>query len=97
MMATVLQDMAPAYLRARMFAVWSIVFGLTNGAAPSLVGWLSSALGREPRMLLVALSLVATPTWIAAIVLLRMAERPFRELLDRIAALDGGLEAGAGE
>jgi MFS family permease len=88
MMATVLQDMAPAHLRARMFAVWSIVFGLMNGAAPSLVGWLSSALGRQPRMLPVALSIVAIPIWIAAIVLLRMAERPFRELLDRIADME---------
>lgn len=85
MVPTLLQDMAPAHLRARLFAVWGIVSGLVAGSAPTLVGWTSEALGSGPRLLLVAMSLVAIPSWIAAILLFRMAERPFADFIHRVA------------
>lgn len=85
MVPTLLQDMAPAHLRARLFAVWGIVSGLVAGSAPTLVGWTSEALGSGPRLLLVAMSLVAIPSWIAAILLFRMAERPFADFIHRFA------------
>lgn len=85
MIPTLLQDMAPSYLRARLFAVWAIASGLIGGSAPTLVGWVSQALGTDPRQLLVAMTIVAIPSWIAAIVLLRMAERPFANLIHHTA------------
>ncbi|WP_066816910.1 MFS transporter [Sphingomonas mali] len=85
MVPTLLQDMAPAVLRARLFAVWAIVAGLVGGSAPTLVGWVSSALGAEPRQLLVAMTIVAVPAWAAGIVLLRLAERPFAGLIHHVA------------
>jgi MFS family permease len=81
MVPTMLQDMAPASLRARLFAVWGMASGLIAGSAPTLVGWTSTALGSEPRMLLIAMTIVAVPSWFAAIILFRMAERPFVALL----------------
>ncbi len=89
MVATLLQDMVPSVLRARFFAVYTIVVGLIGGSAPSLVGWVSSALGTEPRQLLVAMTMVAVPAWFAGIVLLRMAERPFVGLIQSIAEREG--------
>lgn len=77
---TILQDMAPARLRGRMSAVWSMVSGTLFGLSPSLVGWASVTLGSEPRMLLVAMGLIAVPAWIIAALFFRMAEKPFGEL-----------------
>lgn len=84
MVPTILQDMAPPELRARVFAVSGIVSGLFGGSAPTLVGWASSVLGKEPRMLLVAMTLVAVPCWAAAIIVFRAAERPFGSHARRI-------------
>jgi MFS family permease len=81
MVPTMLQDMAPADLRARLFALWGMTSGLVAGFAPSLVGWTSTALGSEPRMLLTAMAIVAVPSWIGAILLFRVAEGPFVALL----------------
>lgn len=85
MVPTILQDMAPQAMRARLFAVWGMASGLIGGTAPTLVGWTSDALGAAPHMLLMAMSLVAVPSWLGAILLFRMAERPFAELIHRIA------------
>ncbi len=86
---TMLQDMAPPRLVGRMAAMWGISTGLLGGLAPSLVGWTSDVLGSEPRMLLVALGLIAVPSWIVAALIFRASERPF-EVLTRHA---GGHDA----
>lgn len=91
MVPTLLQDMAPADIRARLAAVWGIASGLFGGIAPTLVGWMSSALGSEPRLLLVAMSLVAAPCWLAAIILFRIAERPFDRLVREVGAHQTGV------
>lgn len=80
-----LQDMAPAPLRARVIALYQIFFGFTGGIAPTLVGWVSDGIGGE-RGLLIAQTLVAVPAWIAGLLLLRFAERPFERLTDAVAA-----------
>jgi MFS family permease len=81
---TLLQDMAPGPLRARMAAIWGIVSGLLGGSAPTLVGWVSTYLGTEPRMLTFAITLVAVPCWIGAIVCFWISERPFVGLLQHV-------------
>lgn len=81
---TMLQDMAPADLRARMFAIWGIIYGVIGGLAPAIVGWISTLLGPEPRLLVVALTLLSLPSWIAAILVFRMAERSFATFIDMV-------------
>lgn len=88
MIYTVLQDMAPTSLRARMFGAWVVIYGLVAANAPTFIGWTSSALGQEPRMLLVAISAVAIPSWIAAMALFRMAERSFTGLVRNVAEIE---------
>jgi MFS family permease len=77
---TIVQDMAPADLRARMAAIWAMVNGLLGGLSSTLVGWLSGNLGPEPRMLIVAMGVIAVPAWIGSVVAFRLAEKPFAEL-----------------
>jgi MFS family permease len=77
---TILQDLAPADLRGRMSAIWTIMNALLGGLSPTLIGWLSSSLGPEPRMLIVAMGMIAVPAWIASAVAFRLAEKPFAEL-----------------
>lgn len=76
---TMLQDMAPAPIRARFLAIYSIVAALLSGAAPSIVGVVSDVIGGE-RSLLVGTVIVALPSWFVATLLLRLAERHFEEL-----------------
>ncbi|MDT9600203.1 MFS transporter [Sphingosinicella rhizophila] len=83
---TILQDMAPPDLRGRMSAIWGIVNGTLAGLSPTLVGWVSGWLGPDPRLLLVAICLVAAPAWIFAALSFRMAERPFAELVNALSA-----------
>ena len=82
---TMLQDMAPTYLRARMLAINTVITGLVGGIAPTCVGWASTALGTEPRMLVVAMTIVALPSWIIAILLFRTGEKPFARLVSDVA------------
>ncbi|MFM8499893.1 MAG: MFS transporter [Chakrabartia sp.] len=79
MVPTMLQDMAPIELRARIFALSGIASGLFGGLAPTLVGWTSSALGTAPHLLLTAMTLVSVPCWVLAIIIFRIAEHPFAE------------------
>jgi MFS family permease len=77
---TIIQDMAPADLRARMAAIWTIVNVLLGGLSPTLVGLLSGVLGPAPRMLIVAMGLIAVPAWLASALAFRLGEKPFAEL-----------------
>lgn len=77
---TIIQDMAPSDLRGRMSAVWTIVNVLLGGLSPTLIGWLSTSLGAEPRTLILAMSLIAVPAWLASALTFRLAEKPFTEL-----------------
>jgi MFS family permease len=89
---TMLQDMAPPALRVRMFALWTVFYGGVVGLSPMLGGWVSTLLatllGPAPRLLLVALCLLALPTGVIGIVLLRLAERPFTRLIASVADAD---------
>ena len=87
LVATILQDMAPAPMRARFLAIYSIAGALCSGMAPSLVGLISDQLGGS-RGLLYALIVVALPAWIGSILLMRLGEQPFAILADAVARAD---------
>ncbi|WP_299006028.1 MFS transporter [uncultured Caulobacter sp.] len=89
----VLQDIAPASVRARVTATYTIVQGLIGGSAPSLVGWVSGGLGHQPRDLIFAVTIVALPSWIAALCLFKFAERPFGRLSTLVATQAAATEA----
>jgi predicted MFS family arabinose efflux permease len=78
---TMLQDMTPASIRARFLAVYTILAGLIGGSAPTAVGWISTLLGGTPHDLLAAMTLVALPCWLVSILLFRLSEHPFAELV----------------
>jgi hypothetical protein len=86
---TILQDMAPAIFRARFLAVFTIVTAFCTGAAPSLVGVISDAMGGS-RSLLYALVIVALPAWLGGIALLKLAEPRFAALAGAVAGADAG-------
>jgi MFS family permease len=87
LVATILQDMAPAAMRARFLAVYSIAAALCSGAAPSIVGVVSDWVG-GPRGLLYALTIIALPAWIGSTILMRMGEPHFARLADAVAKAD---------
>ena len=84
---TMLQSMAPGVIRARFLAIYAIVSSLLSGIAPTLVGWLSDAIGGH-RGLLYALVGVALPTWIVATIMFRLGERPFAALAEETLRID---------
>jgi MFS family permease len=69
-MPTLLQDLSPASIRARLIALGTAFFSFAIAAAPILVGGVSDTLSRYPRGLLWALVLVSAPSIAAAVVLL---------------------------
>ncbi|MBF7015277.1 MFS transporter (plasmid) [Novosphingobium resinovorum] len=83
LVATTLQVMAPAHFMARFFGIWSIISALLSGASPSIAGFVSDAIGGQ-RGLLYAVVLVAACGWLAAIVLLRLGERHFEDLVKSV-------------
>ncbi|MHB8528381.1 MAG: MFS transporter [Caulobacteraceae bacterium] len=84
---TMLQDMAPASMRARFLALYAIAAALCGGVTPSLVGLISDRLGTS-RGLLFALAAVALPAWIASTLLMRLGERRFAILAEAVARAD---------
>ncbi|BBE34206.1 MFS transporter [Sphingosinicella microcystinivorans] len=76
-MPTIIQDLAPSHLRGRMSAIWTITTVMLSGLSPTLIGWISAALGPESRMLMVATGIIAVPAWLIAALGFRLAEKPF--------------------
>ncbi len=75
---TMLQDLAPASLRARCFALWSFVVSLFGAAGPLLAGTLSD--GMFDRHLLSAVAAVAVPALaVSAVCALRSVLRTIKE------------------
>jgi MFS family permease len=82
----VLQDLAPSRLRARVMALYGMGSTLLVGFAPALVGKVSDMIG-GPRSILIALSVVALPTWLVGIAIMRSCERPFERTASENAKL----------
>jgi cyclophilin family peptidyl-prolyl cis-trans isomerase/predicted MFS family arabinose efflux permease len=73
---TMLQDLAPAGLRARTISIYTILGGLLGGASVLIIGAFSDSTS-DPRGLLMAAVATAVPAWLFAAVLMRAAEKPF--------------------
>lgn len=70
---TIMQNMTPVHLRARVFAMFGLVGMLAGGFSPPLVGLLSDALGTMPHKLLIAaMSVSVVALLIAAVIFVRM-------------------------
>ncbi len=87
LVSTMLQDMAPAAMRARFLAIYTIAGALCGGMAPSLVGLVSDSVGGS-RRLLYALTIVALPAWLASTLLMRLGEKHFASLAEEVALSD---------
>ena len=91
---TMLQTMAPGPVRARFMAIYTIVTSLIAGSAPTLVGYISDAIGGQ-KGLLYSLEAVALPAWIVATILFRVGERPFALLSEETVRIDAATARGA--
>lgn len=77
LLPNVLQDMAPAKLRGRVFAIYAALNTPTSGLSIMTVGGLSDLLHRGPRSVLFALAIAGIPAWIIGAALMHFAQRPF--------------------
>ncbi|RYY24880.1 MAG: MFS transporter [Sphingomonadales bacterium] len=82
---TLLQDLAPPQLRARISAISMIIYTLGAASAPMLVGAVSKATGEQPAMLLPIVAVLGASALVASAIVLRLAERPFIETRGRVA------------
>jgi MFS family permease len=76
LMPGVIQQIAPAGLRSRLLAILGIVSGISTGLAPILVG-AASGLMPGSRGIIAAITEVALPGWVIAIVSISLAQKPF--------------------
>lgn len=77
LLPNVLQDMAPAKLRGRIFAIYAVLNTPAQGLSIMTVGGLSDLLHRGPRNILFAIAIVGLPAWIIGAVLMHFCQRPF--------------------
>lgn len=77
LLPNVLQDMAPAKLRGRVFAIYAVLIAPTSGLSVMTVGALSDLLHEGPRNVLFAMAFVGIPAWIIGAALLHFAQPPF--------------------
>lgn len=75
---TLLQDMTPPALRARLIAFASVIYVGFGAGSPMLVGALSDVSGTSPRGLLWAMVAVAVPGFTVSALLFRLSENSFR-------------------
>lgn len=83
LMPGVIQQIAPARLRARMLALLGIVGAVASGSAPMLVGALSG-LFPDARGILAAITIVSLPGWVIAAVLISLARKPLLITMDAV-------------
>jgi MFS family permease len=77
LLPNVLQDVAPAALRGRVFAIYALLIAPTSGLSIMTVGGLSDLLHSGPRAVLYATAIVGVPAWIIGAALLYFAQQPF--------------------
>jgi MFS family permease len=77
LLPNVLQDMAPAKLRGRVFAIYAVLIAPTSGLSILAVGGLSDLLHMGSRNVLFAIAIVGVPAWIIGAAFMRLAQRPF--------------------
>jgi MFS family permease len=82
LLPNMLQDMAPAPLRGRIFAIYAVLSTPTSGLSIIAVGGLSDVLRTGPRDVLFAIAIAGIPAWILGAVLLHFAQRPFKRTVE---------------
>lgn len=82
---TMLQEIAPAQLRARVIAVATIIFTIIATLGPMVVGAVSDKFGHDPRSALVALVVVTVPALAASVFLYLSINRRFPAMLRDVA------------
>jgi MFS family permease len=83
---TVVQSLAPAHLRARVYALMGVILSASGAAAPPVVGLLSDQFKSLPNGLIVSAVMVAVPCLAIGAVLMFMCERNYEKT--RQAAID---------
>jgi predicted MFS family arabinose efflux permease len=84
LLPSIIQGMAPAAVRGRVTALYSILSTVTAGLATSAVGPLSDALEGRPRGLLIAITAVSALSWIVGSLLMKLSERRFMRTLEAV-------------
>jgi MFS-type transporter involved in bile tolerance (Atg22 family) len=82
LLPNVLQDMAPAQLRGRIFAIYAVLSTPTSGLSLMAVGGLSDILHTGPRDVLFAITIAGMPAWILGAALMHFAQRPFTRTVE---------------
>ncbi|MGB6487364.1 MAG: MFS transporter [Steroidobacteraceae bacterium] len=77
LLPNVLQDMAPAKLRGRVFAIYALLIAPTSGLSIMSVGGLSDLLHMGSRNVLFAITIIGMPAWIIGAAFMHFAQRPF--------------------
>ncbi len=84
---TMLQDMSPPLLRARVAAVAMILYAGLGASGPMVAGAISSAWGDEPGTLLIIIATLSAFSLSMAALLYRMAERSYIATVDSLSGL----------
>ena len=77
LLPNMLQDMASAQLRGRIFAIYAVLGTPTSGLSVIAVGGLSDVLHTGPRDVLFAIAIIGMPACILGAALMHFAQRPF--------------------
>ena len=79
-----LQDLSPAPLRGRIFAIYAVLTTPCSGLSVVAVGGLADVLHTGPRDVLVAIAIIGMPAWILGAALMHFAKRPFVQTVERM-------------
>jgi MFS family permease len=85
---TVVQLLAPASIRARMFAVAGVFYTVFGALSPLAVGAASDALGPDPHQLLVAMLAVGLPLYGLGVALIHVAARRLGSTIEFVQKVD---------
>jgi MFS family permease len=86
MTPSILQDIAPADVRARVMGIYTMVVAVASGASVITVGAVADLLGHNPRAVVIAIAAVGAPAWLIGGGLLILAERRFAGTLAALEA-----------
>jgi MFS family permease len=86
LLPNMLQDMAPAKLRGRIFAIYAVLGAPTPGLSVMAVGAVSDLRHTGPRDVLYAIAIVGLPAWILGAALMHLARHPFARTVGLVRA-----------
>ncbi|MBS0421291.1 MAG: MFS transporter [Proteobacteria bacterium] len=86
---TVVQLLAPAAIRARVFAIAGLFYTIFGALSPLAVGLLSDSLGTAPRQLLLAMLLIGIPLYGLGVALIHVAGRGLGATIESVRREEG--------